>query len=480
MLIDTNTPKIAAGPVTREQFGMIDATAVACLQLEQYDEALRLLALKAPIDPNDYGLNANRSLVHARRALVGPEAAFASGMDQAIASARLAQAHSADPFHRDGLYIRVLQWLVLVHGDPTLRDRTCLLGYDLSARLAAGRERDRASHQDRSEPLSAADLAVLLGEEPGFFSALEALVRIDSLAVPDGLMALAELSEAMGDLEGAYFAYSRLEEFGTPYDRKTLETRLQKLMSHAHARVALAPGREIALPMDHEVAAALNTQCFERYLVARREAQEFTAAYDAFERQQLLKKPFAGAHKVLEGFYRQTGALQATVADEPAGMVDEDEAHTRTPFDPKTFWLQVAIWVPSALVLAVLLLVAVTGAIAAAMVEDLRLSRSVAVNATARDQGRLFAEGVEQLALLTIDDRVRENPQRTTLAGGWNGATRTVRLPGGGSADITVRDGGNCFNLNSVVDGQPGRPYVRRSSGVAEFIGLMISLEVPE
>ncbi len=78
-----------------------------------------------------------------------------------------------------------------------------------------------------------------------------------------------------------------------------------------------------------------------------------------------------------------------------------------------------------AALLAVLLLVAVTGAIAASMVENLRLSRAVAVNAAARDQGRLFAEGVAQLALLTIDDRILESPERTTLAGGWNGATRT-------------------------------------------------------
>lgn len=133
-----------------------------------------------------------------------------------------------------------------------------------------------------------------------------------------------------------------------------------------------------------------------------------------------------------------------------------------------------------AALLAVLLLVAVTGAIAAAMIEDLRLSRSVAVNATARDQGRLFAEGVEQLALLTIDDRVQQSPERTTLAGGWNGATRTVQLPGGGSADVTVRDGANCFNVNSVVDGQPGRPLVRRPSGVGQFMGLMMALDVPE
>lgn len=133
-----------------------------------------------------------------------------------------------------------------------------------------------------------------------------------------------------------------------------------------------------------------------------------------------------------------------------------------------------------AALLAVLLLVAVTGAIAAAMIEDLRLSRNVAVNATARDQGRLFAEGVEQLALLTIDDRVRQSPERTTLAGGWNGATRTIQLPGGAAADVTVRDGANCFNINSVVDGQPGRPFVRRASGVGQFMGLMMALEVPE
>jgi general secretion pathway protein K len=133
-----------------------------------------------------------------------------------------------------------------------------------------------------------------------------------------------------------------------------------------------------------------------------------------------------------------------------------------------------------AALLAVLLLVAVTGAIAASMVESLRLSRSVAVNASARDQGRLFADGVEQLALLTIDDRVLQSPERTTLAGNWNGATRTVQLPGGGSADVTVRDGSNCFNINSVVDGQPGRPLVRRASGVSQFMGLMIALQVPE
>ena len=130
--------------------------------------------------------------------------------------------------------------------------------------------------------------------------------------------------------------------------------------------------------------------------------------------------------------------------------------------------------------LAVLQIGALTWSIAVSMVEGLRLSRAVAANAAARDQGRLFADGVAQLAMLTIDDLVVQSPQRTTLAGGWNGASRTIQLPGGGSAAVAVRDGGNCFNLNSVVDGQPGRPSVRRPSGIAQFMGLMIALQVPE
>lgn len=133
-----------------------------------------------------------------------------------------------------------------------------------------------------------------------------------------------------------------------------------------------------------------------------------------------------------------------------------------------------------AALLAVLLLVAVTGAIAAAAVEGLRLSRTIAVNANARDQGRLFADGAAQLALLAIDDRIARSPERTTLEGGWNGATRRVDLPGGGIAQVRVRDGGNCFNVNSVADGQGATGLVRRPSGVLQFVGLMMALEVPE
>jgi len=133
-----------------------------------------------------------------------------------------------------------------------------------------------------------------------------------------------------------------------------------------------------------------------------------------------------------------------------------------------------------AALLAVLLLVAVTGAIAAAAMEGLRLSRAVAANATALDRARAFADGVEQLALLTLDDRIAESPERTTLDGGWNGAVRRVPLPGGALAEARVRDGGNCFNVNSVVEGMAPTALVRRASGVSQFAGLMTALATPE
>ena len=133
-----------------------------------------------------------------------------------------------------------------------------------------------------------------------------------------------------------------------------------------------------------------------------------------------------------------------------------------------------------AALLAVLLLVVVTGAIAAAALEKLSLSRATAVNIVALDQSRAYAGAVEQLAALTIDDMIADNPDRTTLAGGWNGAARRVALPGGGSAIVRVRDGGNCFNVNSVVQGDPRTGLGRRNSGVSELAGLMQVLEVPE
>ncbi|HET9426976.1 MAG TPA: type II secretion system minor pseudopilin GspK [Allosphingosinicella sp.] len=133
-----------------------------------------------------------------------------------------------------------------------------------------------------------------------------------------------------------------------------------------------------------------------------------------------------------------------------------------------------------AALLAVLLLVAVTGAIAAAAMEKLRLSRAVAMNAVAIDQARAYAHGVEQIGILIIEDMTTESPNRTTLAGGWNGGVRRVPLPNGGVAQARLSDGGNCFNINSVASGEANTRLSRRESGVGQFAGLMMVLGTPE
>ncbi|MGQ0590078.1 MAG: type II secretion system minor pseudopilin GspK [Sphingosinicella sp.] len=133
-----------------------------------------------------------------------------------------------------------------------------------------------------------------------------------------------------------------------------------------------------------------------------------------------------------------------------------------------------------AALLAVLLLVVVTGALAAAAIEKWRLSRAIATNVVALEQARAHAQGVEQLVILTIDDMIARQPERTTNAGGWNGAVRRIPMPGGALAEARISDGRNCVSLYSVAEGDPRTRLTRRNTGVAQFTGLMIALEVPE
>jgi general secretion pathway protein K len=133
-----------------------------------------------------------------------------------------------------------------------------------------------------------------------------------------------------------------------------------------------------------------------------------------------------------------------------------------------------------AALLAVLLLVAVMGAIAAGAFEKLRLSTALASNAASLDQARAYAIGVESLLTLRVDDLIAKNPEVTTLDGGWNGAVRGVDLPGAGEADAAVSDGGNCFNLNSLAEGEDPTALSARPAGISQFVALMGALSIPD
>ena len=133
-----------------------------------------------------------------------------------------------------------------------------------------------------------------------------------------------------------------------------------------------------------------------------------------------------------------------------------------------------------AALLAVLLLVAIMGAIAAGAFQRLRLSTALAINHTGIEQARAFAVGVETLLAMRADDLVAVNRDVTTLAGDWNGTERTIPLPGEGLAVGTIRDGGNCFNLNSLVQGEPPAALTQRPQAVEQFTNLMLVLGVAE
>ena len=113
-----------------------------------------------------------------------------------------------------------------------------------------------------------------------------------------------------------------------------------------------------------------------------------------------------------------------------------------------------------AALLTVLLLVAVIGALAAVSLEKLKIATRLATNMVAADQSRAYAFAAESIATYRIADLVARDRERTTLDGDWQG--RPIPVPiDGGTATALLSDGGNCFNLNSLVTGQEiGRAHV--------------------
>jgi general secretion pathway protein K len=130
-----------------------------------------------------------------------------------------------------------------------------------------------------------------------------------------------------------------------------------------------------------------------------------------------------------------------------------------------------------AALLTVLLLVAVIAVMAATALERLRLSTRLTANAVALDQARGLAFAAEALATSRVSDLLRQNPDRVTLDGGWSSRPYTIPLPNG-RAIARVKDGGNCFNLNSLVSDLDGT-YVADPTTITQFARLARLLNVP-
>ncbi|RHW16963.1 general secretion pathway protein GspK [Sphingomonas gilva] len=135
-----------------------------------------------------------------------------------------------------------------------------------------------------------------------------------------------------------------------------------------------------------------------------------------------------------------------------------------------------------AALLSVLLLVSVMSVLAATLLERVSLATSLAVNGAANAQARAYARAAEAIARVQIADLMARDASQTTLAGGWQGALRALPVPGG-SGSAGVVDGGNCFNLNSVVSETPGATpadtlLVANPIALRQFVALATSLGV--
>lgn len=131
-----------------------------------------------------------------------------------------------------------------------------------------------------------------------------------------------------------------------------------------------------------------------------------------------------------------------------------------------------------AALLTVLLIVAVMAVLAAAALEKLKLATHLTSNGAAIEQARAYALAAETVARFRIGDLIQRDAARTTLEGDWAG--RAVPFPiDGGIATARLDDGGNCFNLNSLVDkGQDG-VLTARPIAMVQFARLMALAEIP-
>lgn len=131
-----------------------------------------------------------------------------------------------------------------------------------------------------------------------------------------------------------------------------------------------------------------------------------------------------------------------------------------------------------AALLTVLLLVAVIAVLAAHGIDRLAGATKLASNARELSQAKSYLIAAESIGLESAEQLVAASPGRTTNISEWNGREQNFPVPGG-MIRATLQDGGNCFNINSLVK-QTQDVFSPRPEGIEQFIRLMGLLDVPQ
>ena len=130
-----------------------------------------------------------------------------------------------------------------------------------------------------------------------------------------------------------------------------------------------------------------------------------------------------------------------------------------------------------AALLSVLLLVAVMATVAVTALDRIGVGTHVAANAAVAGQARAWLESAELLATTRIEDLLAAD-RKKTLRSRWLGAEHKMTLPGGAVVHARVEDGGNCFNLNSLVQRNDDGALVANPPAVNQFAALMTMLGI--
>jgi general secretion pathway protein K len=121
-----------------------------------------------------------------------------------------------------------------------------------------------------------------------------------------------------------------------------------------------------------------------------------------------------------------------------------------------------------AALLTALILISVLAVVAVAVQDDILFAVKRTTNIRLHDQALWHAKSAEALGRQVIHRGWQAQPGRATLADPW--ARQDVRFPiDGGSVGGRIRDGGNCFNLNSVVERDARGRFVARPLGLEQF-----------
>lgn len=134
-----------------------------------------------------------------------------------------------------------------------------------------------------------------------------------------------------------------------------------------------------------------------------------------------------------------------------------------------------------AALISALLIVSVMSLTALAVIENLRFSMKLTGNLGQREQARLYALGAEQLAKSTIkatyqigrQTKLERYPELDTLT------LNPIFFPiDGGSISGSIKDGSNCFNLNSLVKIGESNTFVADEVSLQKFVVLLEAVGV--